>query len=86
MSNQSEIEKVILEIEKFIPSNNNILGTSNDFSGYNDYNFNNTKDENILIENQLYNAYSDNNLNLNQFGTNLTFEQNNPKEFEDYLF
>ena len=24
MSNQSEIEKVILEIEKFIPSNNNI--------------------------------------------------------------
>ena len=69
-----------------IPSNNNILGTSNDFSGYNDYNFNNTKDENILIENQLYNAYSDNNLNLNQFGTNLTFEQNNPKEFEDYLF
>ena len=45
-----------------------------------------TKDVNISIENQLYNAYFDNNLNLNQFDTNLTFEQNNPKEFEDYLF
>jgi len=68
-----------------IPSNNNnILGTSYDFSGYNDYNSTSTKDESILIENQLYNDFSDN--NLNQFGSTLTFEQNNPKEFGDYLF
>ena len=67
-----------------IPNNNNILGTSHNFSGYNDYNSTNTKDESILIENQLYNVFSDN--NLNQFGSTLTFEQNNPKEFGDYLF
>jgi len=69
-----------------IPSNNNILGNSNDFSGYNDYNSYNNKDESILIENQLYNDFSDNNLNLNQFGFALTFEQNKPKEFGDYLY
>ena len=69
-----------------IPNNNNILETSYDFSGHYDYNYNNTKDENILNESQLYNDFSDNNLNFNQFGSTLTFDQNNHKEFGDYLF
>jgi len=56
------------------------------FLGHYDYNYNNTKDENILNESQLYNDFSDNNLNFNQFGSTLTFDQNNHKEFGDYLF
>ena len=67
-----------------IPSNINILGTNCDFPGHNDHNSNKIKDERILNEKELYNAFSDNNLN-HSFGSTLTFDQNKPKEFGDYL-
>ena len=88
-------KKGFAQSSKFvIPSNNNILATSYDFSANNDYNSNKIKDKRIFhlkvqekkkneIEKQLYNAFSDN--NLHKFGPTLTFEQNKPKEFEDYL-
>ena len=78
-----------------IPTNNTQEGISYDFTDHNIFNSNGTKDKRIFhlkvqekkkkeIEKQLYNAFSDNNLN-HKFGPSLTFEQNKPKEFEDYL-
>ena len=90
-------KKAFAQSSKFvIPTNNIQVGTSYDFTD-NIFNIvNKNKDKRIYhlkvqakkkkeIERQLYNAFSDNNLN-HKFGPTLTFEQNKPKEFEDYLF
>ena len=83
-----------------IPNNNNIqVGASYDFTSNNNFNSGNSiKDKKIFhlkvqekkkkeIEKQLYNAFYDNSHNNNhKFGPSLTFEQNKPKEFQDYLF
>ena len=89
-------KKTSAQSSKFvIPTNNIQVGTNYNFSANNNI-ANKNKDKRIFllkvqekkkkeIERQLYNAFSDNNLN-HKFGPTLTFEQNKPKEFEDYLF
>ena len=89
-------KKAYAQSSKFvIPTNNIQVGTSYDFTAKNVNIANKNKDKRIFhlkvqakkkkeIERQLNNAFSDNNLN-HKFGPTLTFEQNKPKEFDDYL-
>ena len=93
------VKKIFPHSSKLVIPNNDIqAGANYDFSAQNNFNSSkNPKKKNIFhlkvqekkkkdIEKQLYNAFYDDNNNNHKFGPSLTFEQNKPKKFEDYLF